>query len=241
MFFPWQNLSAPLSQQLGHDWCCSLNCHLLKVLWKTWTIGVEHTFTSQSLLCSCPVQLCADISEANSAFLSSRLFLTAAWAAPCQAGLEGLSYRHRKVQVVCKVTRSESMKPGAQDGTEKPRRIRVLVCVLLTLMLKQGWVLQRRTEACWQPAWGEFSSLHKVKGFVFLCTKQRTARSSGLCTKRFQTPQSMGCITAWSGWCTSGFVGLQRNWTLDHLPWGTNQGLNQMASTFTLVFGQNGQ
>lgn len=159
MFFPWQNLSAPLSQQLGHDWCCSLNCHLLKVLWKTWTIGVEHTFTSQSLLCSCPVQLCADISEANSAFLSSRLFLTAAWAAPCQAGLEGLSYRHRKVQVVCKVTRSESMKPGAQDGTEKPRRIRVLVCVLLTLMLKQGWVLQRRTEACWQPAWGEFSSL----------------------------------------------------------------------------------
>lgn len=95
-------------------------------------------FTSQSLLCSCPAPLCADISGAKVAFLRSHLFLTAAWAAPsCQAGLEGLSYRHRKVQLVCKVTKSESMKPGAQDGTEKSGRIPVPVCVLLTLMLKQ--------------------------------------------------------------------------------------------------------
>lgn len=106
-----------ISSTTAHDRHRSLSCHQLQVLWKM--CWAQH---SHSLTCSSSAPLRADISWDMMAFLSSHLFFTVAWAAwSCQAGLAGLISRHRKVQLDCKVTRSESIKPGAQDGTKQIR------------------------------------------------------------------------------------------------------------------------
>lgn len=129
--------------------------------------------------------LSADISGADVAFLSSHLFLTATWAAPCQAGLELQTQK----SAFCEVTRSERMKPGAQDGTGKSGGILVPMCALQISAAEEDCSVL-------VTSLGRFLFPGCVKGFVFLCTKQRTGRSSGLCTQRVHTPQGItACCT----------------------------------------------
>lgn len=62
-----------------------------------------------------------------------------------------------------------------------------------------------------------------VKGFVFLCTKQKAARSSGLHTEHCHPGVLAASQPGGAEAHLAVALALQRNWPLDHFPWATNR------------------
>lgn len=189
LFFPWQNISVPSSQQLGHDRHHSLSCHQLQVLWKTWTTSAGHSvhITFTDLLKFCPPVRCVGLRwlflAATSSSLRPRLPGHArqdyrdlspdtekcSWTVNCpEVKVSRLELRmgpkisgriHGHVWFAHSNVKAEVSSPE-KDWNSLANILERLFPLLLMMYLFPGY----------------------IKGFVLLCIKQMTARRSGLHT-----------------------------------------------------------